>query len=289
MTTAGIIRRLSYHPWLIKAVRGVGLRDAARKVYYRWASPHQGVFRTERAGSSASFITRTPEQLRAVESGSMEGSLEILAHFLQGGDTFYDVGSHVGVYAILLAKVVGRGGVVVAFEPHRATYGQLLENVRLNGLENVRAFQLALGENAGEAPLYIGKVTANFSLLPAAIVGSVGANAPSEAVRVVRGDELADVQGLPIPRAVKIDVEGFEYAVLQGLRQTLRNPRCEMVCCEVHPKFLPADVKPADIIRLLASLGYTRVEGEPSDAPYHLIAYKLATATGESGTRPVPA
>jgi len=280
---------LSYHPWFIKAVRGVGLRGPARKAYYRWASPPQGIFRTERAGSSACFITRTPEQLRAVESGSMDGSLELLAHFLKGGDTFYDVGSHLGVYAILLAKVVGRGGLVAAFEPHRDTYGQLLENVSLNNLENVRAFQLALGDQAGKAPLYIGKVTANFSLLPGAIVGSVGANAPSEAVRVVRGDDIADSEGLPIPRAVKIDVEGFEYAVLQGLRRTLRDPQCELVCCEVHPRFLPEEVKPADIVRFLASLGYTRVEGEPSDAPYHLIAYKLATATGESGTRPVPA
>ena len=84
---------------------------------------------------------------------SLERSLDILVHSLRPGDTVYDVGGNLGVYTVLLAKVVGEKGMVVAFEPHHETYEQLLDNVRLNGLTNVRAFQKALGERnfPGEA------------------------------------------------------------------------------------------------------------------------------------------
>jgi FkbM family methyltransferase len=223
---------------------------------------------------TAAFVTRTPEQLRAVEAVSMEPSLDLIARFLQPGDTVYDVGSNLGVYSILLAKAVGPRGTVIAFEPHHETYEQLLENLRLNGLENVRAFEKALGERAGEEKLFIGEVIANFSLLRGAIAGSKGTDMPFERVQVVRGDEFVEAERLPIPKAVKVDVEGFEYSVLKGFQRTLADPRCEMVCCEIHPKFLPVPLKPTDITNLLMSLGYSRIEGQPTDGPYHLVSYK---------------
>ena len=269
-----IIRRLSYHPWVIRAVRGLGLREPFRKLYHRLASSRKGFLRVERGGLPVSFITRTPEQLRAVEAGSMESSLDILARFLQPGDTVYDVGSHVGVYSVLLAKVVGEKGIVIAFEPHHEIYEQLLENVRLNGLTNVRSFEKAVGERNCEEKLYIGEVVANFSLLRGAIVGPPNRDIPYQLVQVVQGDEFAEAERLPVPRAVKIDVEGFEYAVISGFRRTLSDPKCQIVCCEIHPKFLPPDVRAADIGGLLQSLGYNRIEAEPRDYPYDLIAYR---------------
>lgn len=250
------------------------MRAAARRLYHRLASPRGGVLRVERGGVSAAFITRTPEQLRAVEAGSMEASLELLARSLKRGDTVYDIGSHVGLYSVLLARVVGEEGMVIAFEPHRETYEQLLENVRLNGLTNVRAFQKAVGERNCEEKLYIGEVIANFSLLAGGIAGPANREIPFQMVHVVQGDQFAEAERLPIPKAVKIDVEGFEYSVIRGLMRTLSDPRCRTVCCEIHPKFLPPDVKAADISGLLESLGYDRFEAEPGDGPYHLVAYR---------------
>lgn len=269
-----IIRKLTYHPWVIRVIRTLGLRSAGRKVYHFLASPRQGVFRVERGGVTVAFVTRAPDQLRAVEAVSMDPSLDLIARFLQPGDTVYDVGSHLGVYSILLAKAVGPRGTVIAFEPHHETYEQLLENLRLNGLENVRAFEKALGERAGEEKLYIGEVIANFSLLPGGIAGSKGTAMPFQRVQVVQGDEFVEAEGLPIPKAVKVDVEGFEYSVIQGLRRTLSEPECEMVCCEIHPKFLPPQVSPAGVTKLLRSLGYMRIEEHPQERPYHVIAYK---------------
>ncbi len=275
MALPGIIRRLSYNPWFIRAIRGLGLRTPGRKVYHYLVLSRKGVLRVEKGSVSADFITRTPEQLRAVEAGSLEPTLDLMVNSLKPGDTVYDVGSNVGVYTVLLAKAVGEKGMVVAFEPHPGTFGQLLENIKLNNLANVRPFQKAVGERNSQEKLYIGNVIANFSLLAGAIEGAADKDAvPFQIVEVVQGDPFVEAQGLPAPCAVKIDVEGFEYAVMRGLRQTLADPRCRMVCCEVHPQFLPPEVKPGDIQVLLTSLGYDRMEQHPSETTYHLVAYK---------------
>jgi len=132
-----------------------------------------------------------------------------------------------------------------------------------------------VGERNSQEKLYIGDVIANFSLLPGAIEGHPDSQGvPFQLVDVVQGDSFVQAQDLPAPRAVKIDVEGFEYAVICGLRQTLADPVCRMVCCEIHPRFLPPEVKAGDIHKLLASLGYDRMEGQPSQTPYHLVGYK---------------
>lgn len=268
------LRRLSYHPLVIRTVRALGLRAPARRLYHRWAAPRQGILRVGQASASAAFVTRTAEQLRAVEAGSRESSLQVLAEFLRPGDVVYDVGSHLGLYGVLLARVVGSTGVVVAFEPHRETYQQLLENLKLNQLTNVRAYQKAVGEQTGSMKLYLGGVVANFSLMPSGVEGFVEGKTPFEQVEVVRGDEFVQSAGLPIPRAVKIDVEGFEYSVIKGLESTLAARECELVCCEVHPRFLPPPIEPTTIVELLRSLGYNRIEGQGVDKPYHVVAYK---------------
>jgi len=269
-----VVRSLSYHPLLIRSVRALGLRAPARRLYYRLAAPRQGILRVQGAVSGGTFVTRSAEQLRAVEAGSSEPSLELLARFLRPGDTVYDIGSHLGLYSVLLAQIVGPNGTVVAFEPHHETYLQLLQNLRLNELPNVRPFEKALGERSGSEKLYIGGVIANFSLLPGGIERSGGGELPFQWVAVVRGDEFVEAESLPIPRAVKIDVEGFEYSVIKGIEKTLAAPECEVACCEIHPRFLPAPVNPAAVVELLRSLGYSRIEGQPGDAPYHVVAYK---------------
>ncbi len=275
MALPGFIRKLSYQTWFIRTIRGLGLRGPGRKIYHRFASSQQGVVHLERGGITADFVTRAPEELRAAEAASLEHSLDLFIRSLKPGDTVYDIGSNVGVYTVFLAKVVGDTGSIIAFEPHPATYQLLLENIKLNGLLNVRPFQKAVGERNSQEKLYIGELIANYSLLAGGVESRGGQSAPPfQIVEVVAGDAFAQAQGLPAPCAVKIDVEGFEYAVMKGLRQALSNPGCRMVCCEVHPKFLPPEVKAKDIRDFLASLGYQRMEGEPSESAYHLVAYR---------------
>jgi FkbM family methyltransferase len=222
----------------------------------------------------AQFYARSPEELRLLESaGGAGGEQRVLEHllsFLGPGDVVYDVGANVGLYAVLLAKRVGDRGLVIAFEPSSHTYAHLLDNIKLNRLTNVRCFRKALGERSGHAKLYSGEVIGGASL-----VHIPEGKGRGEVVDIVEGDQWVEGENLPLPRAVKIDVEGYECAVIEGLRRTVARHACELVCCEVHPARLPADVKPETVMDLLRSVGFGRIDTYPRwDKTFHLVAYK---------------
>jgi FkbM family methyltransferase len=275
-----LLKRLTYRREVIAAARSLGLRSILRKWYYWWARPRNGIVRLELAGTGARFYVHTPEELRLLESAGGAGGeqrvLELLVSSLKPGDVVFDVGANVGLYTVLLAKVVGDGGQVIAFEPGSEAYATLRENLELNSLRNVRCFRKALGERSGQASLYSGEVIGGASLVPAHKGGG-----PGEVVDIVGGDQLVLGEKLRLPRAVKIDVEGYEYAVIQGLRRTLADHACELVCCEVHPARLPADARPEMIVDLLRSVGFSRIDTYPRwDKTFHLVAYKEASLAG---------
>src|SRR5438132_14311598 len=74
-------------------------------------------------------------------------------------DVCVDVGAHLGYFTLLASKLVGPDGHVYAFEPSPSNYDALCANIALNGVTNVSAFQLAVGETAREARLYEGPGT----------------------------------------------------------------------------------------------------------------------------------
>jgi FkbM family methyltransferase len=268
-----IFKRLTYQPALIRLARGLRLSKLLRKWYYWWARPDDGIVVIDVGGIQARFYVRGPEELRIVESagGGEDEVLRQLVKRLRPGDVVYDVGANVGLYSVVTAKAVGKTGHVVAFEPARKFHEHLLANVALNGLTNVRCFRLALGDRVGQGTLRTSDVIGNLSLL-----SSGREDAPGEVVDIVAGDTLTTLAGLPPPRLVKIDVEGSEYAVIQGLRETLSHHVCQFICCEVHPMFLPAGVEPESVQTCLRSLGFNYIETRSRwDGTFHLVASKI--------------
>ncbi len=268
------IKRLTYRREFRKLARFFHLSNFFRKWYYSWLRPPNGIMTIEIRGISSQFYIQTPGELRILESrgGGGYGEQHILEQLLSSlhlGDVAYDVGSHVGLYTVFLAKAVGSEGQVIAFEPENQNYKHLLNNLKLNNLTNVRAFRKALGDECGEKKLYLGEDAGNSSLVP-----PPGRETNYELVEIAKGDQFIKAGNLPIPKMVKIDVEGYEYKVIKGLCHTLAQPTCELVCCEVHPTLLPAGVNPDSILALLKSLGFARVDICPRDSEYHIIVYK---------------
>jgi hypothetical protein len=90
------------------------------------------------------------------------------------------------------------------------------------------------------------------------------------------GDRLVAEEKLHLPRAVKIDVEGYEQSVIAGLSHTLAQAECELVCCEIHPHLLTAGARADDILEQLKSLGFAHVErwGRERDENFFFVAWK---------------
>ena len=266
-------KSLTYRPEIRKLIDILGLGKIARKLYWFWTKPKNDILTFEIEGIVGQFYVHTPGELRLLEGLVFreKHSLKRLISFLHPGEVVYDIGAQVGLYTVPLAKTVGEQGQVIAFEPESQSFQRLQENIRFNGLHNVHFFQKALGEHSEKARLYAGEDGKWCSLINPPVNRK---DISSQIVEVVRGDDFREAENLPLPRVIKIDVEGWEYAVLQGLQATLSSSTCELALVEVHPTMLPKNVKPKSVIKLLTSLGFNSINTYQRGGEYHIFAYK---------------
>jgi FkbM family methyltransferase len=269
------LKRVADSKFAIALARKTGLRKALRGLYFRAAGPKDKVLRMSLGGLNAQFRVHTAEEFRILESfgGGEAPVLERVLSRLPEGAAVYDVGANVGLYTIFLAKKVGPRGSVVSFEPDGTNYSHLVENVSLNGLATVTCVQSALGEKAGEGNLAQGDIIGNYSLLT-----KPGPGLRSTPVAIVSGDVYAEEKGLPVPHLLKVDVEGFEYAVLQGLHRTLRNASCRAILIEVHPYLLPPGVTADMVLAELRSAGFDGQETFERPRDFHAFMWKTDKA-----------
>lgn len=131
-----------------------------------------------------------------------------VAQVLREGDVFVDVGANVGIYTVLAAACTG--AQCVAFEPSIRAFRYLSDNVALNRLrDKVELHHCAVGAKAGQFAVTTGMGENNHVL-------ASGESAETAPVEVVTLDGFfAGRQG---PAFLKVDVEGFETAVIDGAR-----------------------------------------------------------------------
>lgn len=137
-------------------------------------------------------------------------------------DILYDIGANVGIYSVILADELNSGNVV-AFEPDPVVATELERNANLTNID-VEIRKIALSDKAGTVPLVRNAPTTSQ-------IKSETDSAAATNVKTLRGDDIDD---LPNPSVLKIDVEGAELSVINGLEETLRDRSCKLVYCEVH-------------------------------------------------------
>ena len=154
------------------------------------------------------------------------------------GQVVYDVGGYEGVMTLFFARRVGRSGQVLTFEPNPRNLQRIVENVRLNGFENVTVHPIALGRAPGVASLVFPTDEPARGSIRDDIQEQIWRE-QGAAVEVAAIDVPVDAIdhqiecGAPVPHFVKLDVEGVEYGVLEGMAQLLsrHHPRLYI---EVH-------------------------------------------------------
>jgi FkbM family methyltransferase len=135
------------------------------------------------------------------------------------GMTVVDAGANVGYFSLLFARWVGPTGRVYAFEPDPGNFNLLERNIKRNGYGNVTAVPMALSRESGRRKF--SRSSHNFA--DHCLGEGLGKRELLE-VEVVRLDDFfAD-----IPKKVdflKLDIQGAEFAAIDGARELLRaNP-----------------------------------------------------------------
>lgn len=143
--------------------------------------------------------------------------VEILERLTREGDIFVDVGANVGFYTALARRWVGSSGRVVAFEPNPSCVTLLRQSFRTDS--NVVIVPGALGKEKGSAQLCV-----PFYGDRAALGKPASKDCRVHKVDVETLDDFLRQSRLPSPSVVKIDCEGMEYFVLQGMERMLKAP-----------------------------------------------------------------
>lgn len=184
-----------------------------------------------------------------------------LAAHLRPGDTFWDIGANAGYHTLMGARAVGARGRVVAVEPDPGTCEILREQLALNGIGHCTVVQAAVADRTGSVRLVQRASDPRGNALQEidnpAIDNKVG-----NLVEVL-SLTLADLAARhPLPRLIKMDVEGAEVLALPGGRALLCGPgRPERLLVAVHGD----DVR--DFCRaFLLEMGYTLEEAPELDA-----------------------
>ncbi|NQU21290.1 MAG: FkbM family methyltransferase [Candidatus Nealsonbacteria bacterium] len=178
-------------------------------------------------------------------------SSAMIREILKPGDTFIDVGANIGWFTLMASRIVGREGRVIAFEPAPESFEYLRRNVEVNGCKNTIIEQKALSNKRGKLELRIHETNkGGHSILTSA------ERPDSIEVDAISLDEyLEGVEGnLTL---VKIDTEGAEGIILQGMQKTLRSQPRMAIIMEFQPtSILRTGVNPTAMLCDLLGMGY---------------------------------
>jgi FkbM family methyltransferase len=143
---------------------------------------------------------------------------------------FVDVGANAG-QTLLRYKSLCPKGVYVGFEPNYYAAAYVQDIIDLNGWKESMVVPAGIGDRNAISPLLL----ANPSDLCATLVPRVHdpvATTQSRRVLILAAEEAFALANVQDPAIIKIDVEGFEAEVLQGLAPVLRRAQ-PVVICEV--------------------------------------------------------
>lgn len=200
-----------------------GIRSRARRIH--WLTPNSRTITIDNISVEIQqkYVGEF-DQIRAHHNESWMA--HDLIEELHTDDCFWDVGGNIGIYSLLAAEL---GSNVVVFEPWLENAATIERNLHQNG-HSARVIPKALADECGPH-----EFTLDERQTPGAGRGSLldsWQDGEKRTIECVRGDVEYNRNDLPAPTVIKIDVEGAELDVLEGLGDLLQNIR--VIYCELH-------------------------------------------------------
>jgi len=173
---------------------------------------------------------------------------------LKHGDTAIDVGGNIGLQSIRMSQAVGESGRVYSFEPLNYLQEKFKKNIALNRVNNVTLLPLALSDIESTAEFTIdpkGDNQGTFSL------ADTGPGAEKQSVDIKVADLMPELVALQALHLVKIDVEGFEFQVLRGMKNLLQKHKPRIIFEYDTPLWARTGQDIKTCYQFLSDMGYT--------------------------------
>jgi len=186
--------------------------------------------------------------------------MTLLGRVVNPGDRVIDVGAQLGYITCHLAKRVGPTGKIYSFEPDPNALRRLRLAVEANQFDWVRIFPVGASNVAGTATIHLSKHAGYSSL----VESNHSQHVESAEISTVRIDDLAANGEFESPIAlVKMDVEGWESSVLDGMQALIAKDR-PLILTEINPEMLAVRGEDSrNLLSRIAPHGYAIFEIMP--------------------------
>lgn len=194
---------------------------------------------------------------RICRNGDFEPHIkEVIARVVKKGDIAVDIGAQIGFFTLLLAREAGPNGRVYGFEPDPGNFALLRKNVIANAYSNVKLEEKACADKTGKGRLYLSKNDKG----DGRIYDNTGRCRSLEIETVALDDYFATrEERLDF---VKIDAQGAEKRILQGMTKLLSGNRGLKMVIEFQPELMRnfGHNEPAEFLRLLSDYGFNVID-----------------------------
>ena len=211
-------------------------------VYYTIKTKHKikkikfSVFNRPAWARARTFYSKEPETIKWIDSMLL-------------GETIWDVGANVGVFTMYASA---KGLYCCSFEPSSANYYMLNKNIEINNFKNVKAYCLAFNNETVLGGLNmnttdVGGALSNFEMED---------TKSSHFIQGMMGftiDGFISLFKQEVPEHIKIDVDGIEDKIIQGMRETIKDKKLKTVLIEINHQ---SDKQYSEIINFFSENGF---------------------------------
>jgi FkbM family methyltransferase len=151
-------------------------------------------------------------------------------YVLKKGDIIFDIGAHIGKYAIRAANLVGKEGKVYAIEIEPKTYEFLLKNIQLNKFEDrIIPRKIAISNKVGKSAFFISETRSEINSLH----DDWGKKIEVDTTTI---DEIVKKEKLNKIDLVQMDIQGAEYEAILGAKDSIQEGIVKKFIIETHSK-----------------------------------------------------
>lgn len=187
---------------------------------------------------------------------------ELFKDALKEGMVVVDVGAHIGYYSLIAAKLVGKKGLVYAFEPEPSNYKLLCKNIEVNGYTNVVLVKKAVSNKKGKSKFWFNK-----SVLACSSFSKDNVLVFSRD-RFLEKDNFLETETITLDDffnnvgrdtkvdVIKMDTQGAEGLIIEGAKKILTNNNLK-----IFTEFWPDGLKnlgtdPLELLQKLQDYGF---------------------------------
>lgn len=152
-------------------------------------------------------------------------TMQIFYRIAKKAQIIFDIGAHIGFYALLAGAINGKSKIF-AFEPVPLLFKLLKTNITLNSFANVIPIQKAVTDVDGQIPFYINLE----SDCSASALKGFRKIVQESYVPSVTLDTFVVQNNIDKVDLLKIDVEGIDHKVLQGMQKILARDEPDIIC-----------------------------------------------------------